>query len=82
MISSHRVVEAVPAIALPLPFVAVQTKNSERTVSLLAVFRSPNRRQPRISAVDEISMADNSPQKHQKQREARCRFRAFNGRIR
>jgi hypothetical protein len=51
-----------PAVGLPSSFSAVFRQNSERTASMPAVLSSPNRGQPRISAVDEISRADNLPQ--------------------
>jgi hypothetical protein len=59
-----------PAIGLSSPIVAVSIQNSERTARLLAVLCSPNSRQPRNSAIDEISMADNLPHEQQQQREA------------
>jgi hypothetical protein len=49
-----------------------QTKTAKEQRAWRLFYRSPNRRQPRISAVDEISMADSLPDEQQKQREARC----------
>jgi hypothetical protein len=50
---------------------AITAENSEGTAGFSLFFCSPNRQKPRISAEDEISMADNSRQKQQKQREGR-----------
>jgi hypothetical protein len=47
-------------------------ENSERTARTWLFFESLNRRQPRISAENQTSMADNSLPKQRKQREAQC----------
>src|SRR6266851_4990632 len=47
-------------------------ENNGRTAGASLLLRSPYRRRPRISAGNEISMADNSLQKQQKQREVLC----------
>jgi hypothetical protein len=44
-------------------------KNSDGTAESPLFFRSPNRREPRISAKNAISMADNSLPKQRKQQE-------------
>jgi hypothetical protein len=54
------------------PMWLFQTKTAKEQPACRLFYRSPNRRQPRISAVDEISMADSLPDEQQKQREARC----------
>jgi hypothetical protein len=46
------------------------TAKEQRVLPLF--LRSPNRRQPRISAEKETSTVDNLPQKQQKQRERAC----------
>ena len=47
-------------------------ETSERTATTWLFFGSPNRRRPRISAKIRTSMADNSLEKQQKQREMHC----------
>src|SRR5262249_1053639 len=47
-------------------------ENSGRTAGSPLFFWSPNRRRPRISAENEMSTADQLPEKQQKQREVPC----------
>ena len=49
-------------------------ETSERTATTWLFFGSPNRRRPRISAKIRTSMADNSLEKQQKQREAHASY--------
>jgi hypothetical protein len=53
---------------IPSPLLPPQEERKTAEVPLL--FRSSQRRQPRVSAENQLLTADNSPQKQQKQREA------------
>lgn len=50
------------------------TKNSKKTAALSLFFGCSKRRRARTSAGDEISMADNLPEKQQKQRERHASY--------
>jgi hypothetical protein len=51
-----------------------QTKTAKEQRGCRLFYRSPNRRQPRISAVDEISMADSLLDEQQKTARGAMRY--------
>src|SRR6266446_1212828 len=69
-----KLVEAVASPSRSLLLFTKTAENSGRTASVWLFFRPPNRRRPRISAGNEMSMADNLLQKTAKtaNRAMRC----------
>ncbi|MGA7263541.1 MAG: hypothetical protein WA709_02455 [Stellaceae bacterium] len=60
------------ATVATLAFFHKTAENSDKTASVSLFCKSSDPPRPRISAIGEVSLADNFPEKQQKQREAQC----------